>query len=103
MMPVALAAVGKGAAVGIIVLGIEHPTRSAVFRCTFPPQIGHVSAERRSPGPVPYDACFDGNAARPVRHQPHGRDARGPAAAESTAAGAAPGSTLQPAGLLGCR
>jgi integrase len=36
----------------------------------FPPQIGQVSTERRSPRPVPYDARFDGNVARPVRHQP---------------------------------
>ena len=102
-MPVTFAALGKGAVVGIVVLGIEHSTMSAVLRYAFPPQIGQVSAKRRSPGSVPYDARFDGNAARPGRHQPRGRDARGPAAAESTSAGAAPGPTLQPAGLLGCR
>jgi hypothetical protein len=32
-----------------------------------------------------------------------GREARRPAAAESSAAAATPGSTLQSAGLLGCR
>jgi len=49
------------------------------------------------------DARFNGNAARPVRHQPRGRDARGPDAAEGSAAAAMPGSTLQSIGLLGCR
>jgi hypothetical protein len=103
MMPIAFAALGKGAVVGGFVPGIEHPTGSAVFRYAFPPQIGHVRAKRCSPGPVPYDACFDGNAARPVRHQPRGRDARSPAAAERSAAAATPGSTLPPARLRGCR
>jgi hypothetical protein len=37
--------------VGIIVPGIEHPTKSAVLRYAFPPQIGQVSAGRRSPWP----------------------------------------------------
>ena len=46
MMPISFAAIGEHAAVGIIVLGIEHP-RSAVLRYAFPPQIGQVSAERR--------------------------------------------------------
>src|SRR5262245_26275388 len=103
MMPVTFAALGEGAVIGIIVLGIEHPARSAVLRYAFPPQVGHVSAKRRSPGSVSYDTRFDGNVACPVRHQPRSHDARGPAAAESTAAGAAPGSTLQSTGLLGCR
>ena len=62
-----------------------------------------MSAKRDPPGPVPDDTRLDSNAARPVRHQPRGRDARGPAAAESSAAGAAPGWALQSAGLLGCR
>jgi len=103
MMPVGFAATGEGAVVGIIVLGIEHLTRSAVLRDAFPPQIGQVSAERRSPGPVPYDARLDGNAARPVRHRPRGSDACRPAAAEGSAAAATSGSTLQSTGLLGCR
>ncbi len=34
-MPVAFAALGEGAVVGIIVLGIEHPTRSVVLRDAF--------------------------------------------------------------------
>jgi hypothetical protein len=99
-MPVTFAALGKGPVVGIIVLGIEHLTRSAVLRYAFPPQIGQVSAERRPPGPVPYDARFDGNAAGPVRQQPRGREAGGPASAESTPA--APRSALQPTGSFGC-
>jgi hypothetical protein len=89
--------------VGILVLGIEHPTRSAILRYAFAPQIGQMSAKRRSPGPVSYNARLDSNAARPARHQPRGRDARGPAAAERSAAAAAPGSSLQSTGLLGCR
>jgi hypothetical protein len=89
--------------IGIVVLGIEHSTRSAVLRYTFPPQIGHVSAERRPLGSVAHDARFDGNAARPVRHQPRGGDARSPAATESSAAAATSGSTLQPTGFLSCR
>ena len=93
-MPVSFAALGDSAVIGIIVHSIEHPTRRAVLRYAFPPQMGQVSAERCSPGPVPYDACFDGNAARPVRHQPRGRDARSPAAAEGSAAAATPESTL---------
>jgi hypothetical protein len=88
--------------IGIVVLGIEHSTRSTVLRYTFPPQIGHVSVERRSLGSVPHDARFDSNAARPVRHQPPGRDAGGTAAAEGTAAAATSGSTLQSTGFLGC-
>ena len=48
MMPVAFAALGEGAVVGIFVLGIEHPTRNAVLCYAFPSQIGHVGAERRS-------------------------------------------------------
>src|SRR5438094_9177033 len=103
MMPVAFATVGEGAVVGIVVFGIEHPTRSAVLRYAFPTQIGHVSAERRSPGPVPYDARFDGNAARPVRHQPRGREARRPAAAERSAPPAPSGSLVQATRSLGCR
>jgi hypothetical protein len=103
MMPIAFAALGKGTVIGIIVSGIEHPTRSAVLGYAFAPEIGHVSAKRRSPGSVPYDACFDGNAACAVGHQPRGRDTRGPAAAEGTTAAAAPGSTLQSSGLLGFR
>jgi hypothetical protein len=78
----------------IIVHGIEHPTRSAILRYAFPPQIGQVSAKRRFPRPVPDDARFDGNAACPVRHQSRGRDTGGPAAAEGSAAGATPRSTL---------
>src|SRR5437899_1101559 len=103
MMPVTFAAVGEGAVVGIIVLGIEHPTRSAVLRNALPSHIGQSSAKRRSPGPVSDDARFDRNTARPVRHQPRGRDACGAAAAESTAAAAMSGSTLQSTRLLGCR
>src|SRR5882672_11275048 len=103
MMTVTLTALGEGATIGIVVFGIEHSTRSTVLRYTFPPQIGQVSTKRRSPGPVPYDARFDGNAARPIRHQPCGRDACRPAAAESSAAAATPGSSLQSTGLLGCR
>jgi hypothetical protein len=103
MMPVTFAAHGKGAVVGIILTGIKHPARSAVLRDAFPPQIGDVSAEQRSPRPVPYNARFDGNAARPGRHQPRHRDARGPAAAETSATAATPGSTPQSTGLLGCR
>lgn len=49
MMPVGFAAVGKGAMVRMIVLGIKHPTRSAVLRYAFPPHIGQAGAERRSP------------------------------------------------------
>ena len=56
MMTVTPATLGEGAMVGIVVLGIEHPTRSAILRYTFPPQIGHVSVERRSLGSVPHDA-----------------------------------------------
>src|SRR5262245_44114638 len=101
MVPVVFAALREGAVVGIIVLGIEHPTRSAVLRYAFPPQTGHVSAERRSPGSVPYDTGFDGNTPRSLCHQPRGRDARGPAAAEGSAAAGTQGSTLQSTGLLG--
>src|SRR5215510_13494652 len=75
MMAVTLAVLGERAMIGIVVLGIEHPTRSAILRYTFPPQIGHVSGERRTLGSVTHDARFDGDAARPVRHQPRGRDA----------------------------
>jgi hypothetical protein len=94
MMSVAFAALREGAVVGLIVLGIEHATRSAVFRYAFPPQISHVDAKGRAPRSVPYDARFDRNAARSVRHQPRGRDARSPAAAEGSAAAATPESTL---------
>src|SRR5262249_17340382 len=103
MMPVTFAALGEGAVIGIIMLGIEHPTRSAVLRYAFPPQIGQVGAKRRPSGPLPYDTRFDGNTARPVRHQPGGRDACGTAAAESSAAGPTPGSALQSTRLLGRR
>ena len=102
MMAVTLAVLGERAMIGIVVLGIEHPTRSAILRYTFPPQIGHVSGERRTLGSVTHDARFDGDAARPVRHQPRGRDAGGAATAESTAAAATSRSALQPAGFLGC-
>ena len=102
-MPVSFAAPGKGAVVGIIVPGIEHSTRSAILRYTFPSQIGHVSAKRCSPPPVPYDARLDGDAARPVRHQPRGHDARSAATAESSAAAATSRSALQSTSLLGCR
>src|SRR5262245_57689759 len=101
MMPVTFAAIGEGVVVGIVALGVEHPTRSPVLCRTFPPQIGHVTAKRCSSRPVPYDARFDGNVARPVGHQPRSRDARGPAATESTTAAAALGLTLQSTGLLG--
>jgi hypothetical protein len=37
MMPIAFAAVGEGTVVGMVALGVEHPTRSAVPRRTFPP------------------------------------------------------------------
>jgi hypothetical protein len=46
MMPIALAAIGEGAMIYIIVHGIEHPTRSTLLRYAFPPQIGQVSAKR---------------------------------------------------------
>jgi hypothetical protein len=103
MMSVAFAAIGEGAVIGIILLGIEHSTRSTVLRYTLPPQIGHVSAERRSPGSVAHDARFDSDVARPVRHQPRSRDASGPAAAESTAVAATSRAALQSTGFLGCR
>jgi hypothetical protein len=103
MMPVAFAAVGEGAVVGIVVLGIEHPTGSAVPRYAFPPQIGQVSPQRRSSGHVPHDARFKSNAACPVRHQPRGRDARSAAATERSAPPAPSGSPVQATCSLGCR
>jgi hypothetical protein len=47
--------------------------------------------------------AFDRDAARPIRHQPRGDEAGRAAAAEGGAPGAPSGSTMKPAGLLGCR
>ena len=100
-MPISFAAIGEHAAVGIIVLGIEHPTRSTVLRYAFPPQIGQVRAERR-----PLPRCRTTRALTAtlrvwfiISRAAAMIAAR--AAAESSAAAAA--STLQPAGLLGRR
>ena len=103
MMAIPFAALGECAVVGVVVLGIEQAAGSAVLRHALPPQVGQVSAERRSPRPLPHDAGLDGDAARPIRHQPSGREAGRSAAAEGGAPGAPPGSAVEAAGLLGCR
>jgi hypothetical protein len=48
MMPIPFAAVGERMVVGVIVFGVEHPANGPVLRDTLPPQVGQVSAERRS-------------------------------------------------------
>jgi hypothetical protein len=89
--------------VGVISLGVEHAADGTILRRSFPPQIRKVRAERRSLCPVPDNACLDGNVARSICHEPGGRDARRPAAAECSGATASPSSRVEAAGLLDCR
>jgi hypothetical protein len=103
MMSIAFAAAGERAVVGVIALGVEHPAGGAVLGHPLSPQVGQVRAERRSPRPVTHYARLHNDAARPVRHQPGGRDTCRPATAESAAPGAASRSPVQTAGLLGGR
>lgn len=88
--------------IGVVTLRVEHAASGRPSSHT--PSAGR-RGERQVAFPwpcVPRDTGFDGNVARASRHQPTGREARGPAAAEGRGAGAAPGSTVQPTGLLGC-
>jgi len=102
MVAIASATIGKGAMVSVVLFGAEHSDRSAVLRYAFPPQVSEMSPERSPLRPVPYHAGLDG-AARSIRHQASGCDAGRPAAAEAGVPGGPPGSTMQTAGLLGCR
>ena len=103
MMSIPFAAIGECAVVSVVAISVEQAAGGAVLRHTLPPQVGQVSAKRRSPRPLPHDAGLHGNAARPIRHQPGGREAGRPAAAKGGAPGAPSGSAVEAAGLLGCR
>src|SRR5215467_915462 len=101
MMPVALAAAREGAVVGVVMLGVEHPSGRAIPGHAVPPQIAEMRAERRSSCTMPYHTRLDRNVARPIGHEPRGSNARRPPAAEGAAPPPAPGSMVQPAGFLG--
>ena len=103
MMAIPFAARRECAVVGVVVLGVEQAAGGAVLRHALPPQVGQVSAESRSPRSLAHDAGLDGDAARPVRHQPSGRDAGRSAAPEGGAPDAPSGSAVEAARLLGCR
>ena len=100
MMPIAFAALGEPAVIGLIAPGIEHAPRCAVPGHAFPPQIGQMGTKRRSPRPVPHNAGLHGHMARPVRHEPRGGDARGTASAKSAAGFAAGRSAANASGFL---
>jgi hypothetical protein len=86
VVAIALAPIGECAVIGVVVLGVEHPARGAVFRHAVAAEIDEVGAERGPPHPVPYDARLDHGATGPIGQSTHGGEARGAAAAEGTAA-----------------
>jgi hypothetical protein len=95
-----LAAFREGAVIRVIALGIEHAAGAAVSGHAIPAQIGQMGTERRSPCPVPHDACLDGDVARPIRHElGSGHAGRSPAAESGTTA--APGSAVNSSCLPG--
>src|SRR5262249_34066543 len=66
MMPITLAAFRKGAMVGVVMLGVEHPSRGAVLGDPFPLEIVEMRAERCALDAVPDHARLDDDTACPV-------------------------------------
>jgi hypothetical protein len=64
MMPVTLAAVGKGSIIGAVARGVEHDALLAVTDDALPLEIGEVSGKRRGPegAALMAHACFDHDA-----------------------------------------
>ncbi|HEX5865561.1 MAG TPA: hypothetical protein VF014_15125 [Casimicrobiaceae bacterium] len=103
MVAIPFAALSECTVVGVVVLNVKQAAGEAVIRHALPPQVGQVSGESRSPRSLAHDAGLDGDAARPIRHQPSGRDAGRSAAPEGGAPDALSGSAVEAARLLGCR
>ena len=99
-MTIPFAALGEGAVVGIVALGVKHSAGGALLRCAFPAQVDQVILEWRAVLLVTHNASLDGDAAGPIGQPAHGRDARRPAATEGAASSAPSRSTMQSAGLL---
>jgi hypothetical protein len=68
MVAIPFAALGESAVVSVVVLSVEQAAGRAVLCHALSPQVGEVSAERRSPRSLPHDASLDRDAARPTCH-----------------------------------
>ncbi|WP_255727855.1 hypothetical protein [Caballeronia sp. PC1] len=79
MMPVVLAAIGEGAVVGAVAIGVEHPRGRSVTGDALALEIGDVRGERRPRPPVPVEAGegHDLDQHAPARsEQPAAREGR---------------------------
>src|SRR5262249_1695764 len=63
MMPITLAAFSKRTMVGLVMVGVEHPSRGTVLGDAFSPEIAEMRAERCALNPVPDHARLDDHAA----------------------------------------